>query len=51
MNQKKEVYYNYFCQSCRYQKKTEGEDPCNDCLNQPWNIDTHKPVNYKEIEK
>ena len=42
---KKEVYFNYFCCSCKYAPRKESKDPCNDCLNQPWNTDSHKPVN------
>ena len=48
-NRTKEVYYNYFCSKCKFFPRDEGKDPCNDCLNQPWNEDSHKPVNFKEV--
>ena len=44
----KEVYYHEYCKKCKYRKKKEDEDPCNDCLAQPWNVDSHKPINFKE---
>ena len=47
---KKEVYFNYFCCSCKYAPRKESKDPCNDCLNQPWNTASHKPVNYEEAK-
>lgn len=47
---KKEVYFNYFCCSCKYAPRKESKDPCNDCLNQSWNTDSHKPVNYEEAK-
>ncbi len=46
---RKEVYYNYFCSKCVHFPSDERKDPCNDCLNQPWNQDSHKPVNFKEL--
>ena len=49
-NQKKEVYFNEYCKKCKYGPTNEGEDPCNSCLLQPYNYDSHKPVNFKEKE-
>lgn len=44
----KEVWFNIWCQKCAHGKKEETEDPCNECLAKGWNIETHKPINYKE---
>ena len=49
-NQQKEVYYDQYCYKCKFKNTEETEDPCNDCMNQPYNFDSHKPVNFKEEE-
>ena len=44
----KEVYFHIYCVKCEHKDIPEEEDPCRDCLTQGWNIDSHKPINYKE---
>lgn len=44
----KEVYFDEYCKTCEYAKKPEDEDHCNECLNNPANLCSHKPINYKE---
>lgn len=44
----KEVYFDQYCPSCQYGKTAETEDPCYDCLQEPANLNSHKPVKYKE---
>lgn len=44
----KEVYFGEYCKTCEYCDKAEYEDPCDDCLNEPVNTYSHKPVFYKE---
>lgn len=46
----KEVYFGQYCKTCQYEKFAEDEDPCHDCLNEPVNEHSHKPVNWKEKE-
>ena len=43
----KEIYFHQYCQTCKHRDKSEGEDPCWDCLDQPWNEYSHKPINWK----
>lgn len=73
-NQRKEVYFNQYCGSCKYNnidilgnpeiirddnwknnpaffKDPDRAAVCHDCLNQPYNWNSHKPVNYKEAEE
>ena len=47
----KEVYFNEYCTLCKYEKTSEEEDPCHECLNNPVNVYSHKPVNWKEKTK
>lgn len=46
----KEVYFGQYCKKCRYEKLSEGESPCDECLEEPANLYSHKPVKYEEKE-
>lgn len=47
----KEVIYEGYCQKCKYVNIREQDDPCNACLTQNWNVDTHRPVNFKKKDE
>ena len=47
----KEVYFGDYCNTCKHLKLEEYEDPCHDCLNEPVNVYSHKPVYYKPEQK
>lgn len=50
----KEVYFCDYCSTCKYFKAIftdKEEDVCNDCLNNPANSYSHKPVRYKRKEQ
>lgn len=40
----KEVFFDRWCPSCKHIDKSESEDPCWDCLEQGWNINSHRPI-------
>lgn len=42
------VNYEKWCPLCLYFEKPESEDPCHDCLQEPVNTDSTKPVRWKE---
>lgn len=44
----KEVLFDKYCKLCQHKDKKETEDPCWDCLNEPGNLNSHKPVKYEE---
>lgn len=46
----KEVYFNQYCDSCRYCTRKEEEEPCYECLSEPENLYSHKPVKYIKKE-
>lgn len=46
----KEVYFDEYCKKCEHIKLADTEEPCNECLNEPLNWNTHRPVKYKEKE-
>ena len=48
MNDPREVNFEEYCKKCKYKDTEETDDPCNECLNQGFNIDSKKPINFKE---
>lgn len=47
----KEVYFHKYCPKCKYKDVEEIKDPCNECLGEPYNLYSHKPVKFKENNK
>lgn len=45
------VDYEKWCPLCKYSGTVETEDPCNQCLGEPVNEDSRKPICWKEKEK
>lgn len=39
-----------YCKTCEYKDTKDFLDPCHDCLNNPTNVNSQRPVNYKEKE-
>lgn len=39
-----------YCDSCKFKDVADYEDPCNECLNNPTNLHSVKPINYKKKE-
>ena len=48
-NKTKEVYFSGYCQSCEHKSVSESDEPCNECLAQGYNLNSHRPVYYKEV--
>lgn len=44
----KEVYFDQYCKTCEHEEKKEDETPCYECLAEPSNTYSHKPVYWKE---
>lgn len=42
------VRFDEWCKTCKYFKEDESTDICNECLNEPFNEDSKKPVNWQE---
>jgi hypothetical protein len=45
------VAFDVYCPLCINSKLAETEDPCNECLTTPVNQNSHKPINFKPVEK
>lgn len=46
----KEVYFDQYCPTCKDELTMEEDDPCHECLSNPYNYASHKPVNWKPKE-
>ena len=51
-SKEKFVEFERYCQTCAYYDEDESDPKshCWDCLDEPVNVDSHKPVNYKEAD-
>lgn len=47
----KEVYFDAYCKECKHGMLAMHEEPCNECLDNPVNLHTHRPVKYEEKEE
>lgn len=50
VNDYKEVYFNEYCKKCKHEKLKETEEPCCECISEPTNLHSHKPIKYEEKE-
>ena len=44
----KEVYFDEYCKTCRHKDLKGDEDPCCECLKEPVNLYSHKPVRWED---
>ena len=49
-NDYKEVYFHEWCVKCKHSNAEEDEDPCYDCLDEPVNLHSHKPLYFEEAK-
>lgn len=42
----KEVYFDEYCKTCKFKDLKEDKTPCDECLQEPANVYSHKPVKY-----
>ena len=45
------VEFDKYCKTCEYKNSKDYLDPCHECLNNPVNTNSRRPVNYKERER
>lgn len=41
------VEFDKYCKDCKFKDNKEYLDPCHECLNNPTNTNSKKPVNFK----
>lgn len=47
----KEVRYDEYCKKCKHEKLEEYKDVCHECLSNPTNLYSIKPVRFEEKGK
>lgn len=47
-NDYKEVRFDLYCSKCKHKKLPEIDEPCYECLKNPVNLHSRKPVNFEE---
>ena len=45
------VEYEKWCPTCKHLNEPEEEEPCYECLTEPANVDSHKPINWEKGDK
>ena len=49
-NGEKFVNFHYWCEKCKHFEKDEKDLPCRECLDEPVNQNSTKPVRWEEKE-
>lgn len=50
-DQLKEVYFWEYCPTCKHKKKSGTEEPCNECLENLSNVNSHRPIKWEGKKK
>ena len=50
-NEYKEVYFDKYCEKCKHRKTLEIYEPCCECLDEPVNQYSHKPIKFEEEKR
>ena len=51
LNEYDEVRFSEYCIVCKYKDLNPTDEPCNECLSNPINLHSRKPVNFEEDKK
>lgn len=46
-----EVYFFGACAKCKHKDLPGDEEPCNECLENSTNFETHKPVKFEPVKE
>lgn len=44
------VEFDKYCSKCKHKDKSEQEDPCFECLENPVNLGSRKPIKFEPAE-
>lgn len=45
------VEFDRYCKTCKYERLEDSKDPCCECLDEPVNLYSTKPVKWEAKEK
>ena len=51
MNKLKIVEFEKYCKTCKHKDVASKDGPCYECLDEPVNLYSHKPVKWEEDDK
>lgn len=51
VNDLKIVFFYIYCPACKHLKVPGEKEPCATCLDEPVNMNSHKPVKFEEDKK
>lgn len=44
----REVRFDLYCEKCAHKGVDDVKEPCNECLDNPMNVHTDRPIKYEE---
>jgi len=44
------VEFDEYCKICKFKRTKYDQEPCNECLSNPVNLHSRKPVNFEKME-
>lgn len=50
-NEEKLVEFEKWCPACVYEQLSESESPCFECLEDPVNVNSHRPTRFEHDAK
>jgi len=50
-NEYKIVEFEKYCDTCKHKDVASKDEPCYECLDNPVNLNSHKPVKWEESDK
>lgn len=50
-NEMKEVRFDLYCPDCEWRTTDDDEDPCDECLGNPINLYSQKPIKFRKKEE
>ena len=50
-NGEKMVNFRLYCPKCKHYTVAQEDEPCNECLDNPMNVYSEKPVKYEQKEE
>lgn len=50
-DQYKIVLFDQYCPTCKHKDLDENKEPCEECLSNPINLYSHRPIKWEEAEE
>lgn len=50
LDKNNEVFFEEYCKTCKYKNYSETDSPCEECIAEPVNLYSHKPVKWEGVD-